>query len=78
MLMFNAKKRIKKGEQLSYDNLWFKRTIGESYIKQNEFLKLIGLKAKRDIEADEIIDFSKVQYKFNKVSLESLTHIKEK
>ena len=72
-----AKKNIKKAEKLSLDNLWFKRTIEESPIKQNQFLQLIGLRVLQDIKEDEIINFTKVEYKFEKVSLESFTHIKE-
>jgi sialic acid synthase SpsE len=72
-----ARKSIKKGEALSLDNLFFKRTVEESPIKQNQFLQLIGLKATKDVEEDEIIDFSKVKYEFKKADLESLIHMKE-
>ncbi len=72
-----AKGNIKKGDKLSLDNLWFKRTLEESSIKQNQFLQLIGLRALHDIKEDEIIDFSKIEYKFKKVGLESFTHTKE-
>jgi len=72
-----AKKDIKKGEKLSLDNLLFKRTVEESPIKQNQFLQLIGLRALHDIEEDEIVDFTKVEYKFKKVGLENFTHTKE-
>lgn len=61
-----AKRDIKKGEKLSIENLWFKRTQEESYIKQSQFPLLIGLKTKVDINKDEIIDFSKIQYEFKK------------
>lgn len=57
-----AKKFIKKGEKLSLNNLWFKRTKDESPIRQYQFLSLLGLKAIQDIKQDEIIDFSKVKY----------------
>ena len=69
-----AKKGIKKGEKLSLDNLWFKRTVEESSIKQNQFLQLIGLRALHDIKEDEIINFTKVEYKFKKTALENFTH----
>jgi sialic acid synthase SpsE len=59
-----ARKKIKKGEELTLDNLWFKRTKEQSTINQTQFLKLIGLKAKVDIEEDEIVDFTKVEYEF--------------
>ena len=55
-----AKKPIKKGEKLVLDNLWFKRTLETSTIKQTDFSKFLGLQAKRDIAEDEIIDFTKV------------------
>jgi len=71
-----AKKDIKKGERLSFDNLWFKRTVEESYIKQLQFSQLIGLEANQDIAADDVIDFSKVQYKFKKLSIEHFTHVR--
>jgi len=64
-----AKTDIKKGEKLSLDNLWFKRTKEESAIKQNQFLELIGLRASHNIKEDEIIDFGKVKYEFKKTSL---------
>ncbi len=66
-----AKKKIKKGEKLSFDNLWFKRTADESSLKQNQFLQLIGLKSTKDIQEDEIIDFGKAKYKFKKADLKS-------
>jgi sialic acid synthase SpsE len=72
-----ARKFIKKGEKLSFDNLWFKRTEEGSYIKQYQFLQLIGLEATRDIKEDEIIDFSKVKYEFKKADLERLGIVKE-
>ena len=72
-----AKKDIKKDEKLSLDNLWFKRTVKESPIKQNQFLQLIGLRALYDIKEDEIIDFTKVEYKFKKVGLENFIHVKK-
>ena len=70
-----AKKDIKKGEKLSLENLWFKRTCKESTVKQNQFLQLIGCKAKADIKKDDIIDFSKIEYKFKALNLESFTNI---
>jgi len=70
-----AKKDIKKDEKLSMDNLWFKRTVEESPIRQNQFLQLIGLRVLRNIKEDEIVDFSKIEYKFKKVGLENFTHV---
>ena len=72
-----AKRNIKEGEKLSLDNLCFKRTVEESPIKQNQFLQLIGLSALHDIKEDEMIDFTKVEYKFKKTYLEGFTHVEK-
>jgi len=72
-----AKKDIKEGDKLSLDNLWFKRTVEESPIKQNQFLQLIGLRALHDIKEDEIVDFTKVEYKFKKVGLVNFIHVEK-
>jgi len=69
-----AKKDIKKGEKLSLENLWFKRTKESSSLKQKEFINILGLKAVKDIKKDEIIDYSKVKYRFKKSSLKDFTH----
>ncbi len=68
-----ARKPIKKGERLTLDNLWFKRTEGESTVRQSQFLQLIGLEALRDIAEDEIIDFSNIRYEFRKPDMKLLT-----
>jgi len=68
-----AKNNIKKGEELSLENLWFKRTSDEAILKQKQLLELLGLKANQNIEEDEIIDFSKVEYKYNQMSFSDLT-----
>ena len=68
-----AKKDILKGEQLSLENLCFKRTEEETTIKQKDIWNLIGLEARIDIKEDEIIDFEKVKYKFNVASYSDLT-----
>ena len=70
-----AKTAIKKGEILTTENLWFKRTVEESPVKQNQLLQLLGLKAAKDINEDEVIDFSKIVYEFKKVDLKSFTHV---
>jgi sialic acid synthase SpsE len=70
-----AKKDISKGTQLSLDNLWFKRTQEESYIEQNQFLKLLGLETTVNINSDEIIDYSKIKYQFQKRSEKDFTNI---
>ena len=63
---------------LSIDNLnniWFKRTNEETYIKQNMLSSLLGTEAIEDILEDEIIDFTKVKYKFNKLNLNDFTNL---
>jgi N,N'-diacetyllegionaminate synthase len=72
-----ARQDIKKGEKLSRDNLWFKRAPEESTIQQKQFLQLLGSKAKVDIKKDEVIDFSKIEYKFTTLNLEQFTNIKK-
>jgi sialic acid synthase SpsE len=72
-----AKTEISKGTQLSLDNLWFKRTQEESYIEQNQFLKLLGLETTVNINSDEIIDYSKINYQFRKMSEKDFTNIGE-
>jgi len=73
-----AKRKINKGEKLDSSNLWFKRTEEQSPIKQLMFHQLIGLEALKDIEEDEVIDFSKVKYEFQKLSTEDLTKVKKR
>jgi sialic acid synthase SpsE len=70
-----AKKDIQKGMKLSLDNVWFKRTQEESYIQQNQFLNIIGLEAAVNINSDEIIDFSKIKYEFQKMKEQDFTKI---
>ena len=56
-----ARENISKGDKLSLDNLWFKRTKQESNVKQNQLFQLVGLEATRNISQDEIMDFTKVK-----------------
>lgn len=56
-----ARENISKGDELSLDNLWFKRTKEESNVKQNQLFQLVGLEATQNISQDEIIDFAKVK-----------------
>jgi len=72
-----ARRAIKKGEQLTLENLWFKRTPEESTIQQKQFLQLLGCTAKTDINQDDIIDFSNVDYKFKPVNLGQFTNVKQ-
>jgi len=70
-----AKRDIKKGEKLSLQNLWFKRTPEESTIQQKQFLQLLGSKVKMDIKKDDVIDFTKIEYKFKTLNLDTFTNI---
>lgn len=69
-----ARRNINKGEKLSLENLAFKRTNESSYVKQMNFLGLIGLEVVRDIKKDELIDFSKVNYTFSKADFSQFKH----
>jgi sialic acid synthase SpsE len=73
-----ARRAIKKGETLSLDNLWFKRSPEESTIQQKQFLQLLGSKAKVDIKEDDVIDFSKIEYTFKTLDIEHFTNVKQK
>jgi len=73
-----ARRDIKKGEALSLENLWFKRTPEESTIPQKQFLHLIGSTALVDIKKDEVIDFRNIKYTFKTLNLEQFTNIKKK
>lgn len=72
-----AKKTIHQGEQLSTENLWFKRTQEESSVKQIDFAKIVGLKALCDINEDEIIDFTKVEYEYISAVESDFTKLEE-
>lgn len=71
-----AKRDIKKGEILSLEDLWFKRTPEESTIQQKQLLQLLGCKAKVDIKKDDVIDFSLIEYKFKTLNLDTFTNLK--
>jgi len=73
-----ARLPIKKGERLTTNNLWFKRTPQESTIPQKQFLQLLDSTANVPIAADEIIDFSKVSYKFKTLNAAAFTKTSEK
>ncbi len=62
-----AESKIKKGDLITLENIGFKRANESTYMLQYFLPKLIGLKANRDINKDEFIDFSNVSYKFKRV-----------
>ncbi|MEN6349501.1 MAG: N-acetylneuraminate synthase family protein [Syntrophomonas sp.] len=68
-----ARRNIKAGEILTLNNMWFKRTQDCSALKQYQFAELLGLKASADMEVDEIIDFTKTEYRFKRASFSTLT-----
>ncbi len=72
-----ARQRIHKGEPLSLDKIAFKRTNDSTYIKQMALPQLLGLEVIRDIEKDEIIDFSKVVYSFQKTDISQFHNTKK-
>lgn len=57
-----ARKNIKKGKKVELDDLWYKRTSEETYLKQKQILDIVGLESLMDIKEDEAIDFSKLKY----------------
>lgn len=61
-----AETQIKKGEVISLDKIGFKRTNESTYMMQYFLPKLIGLRASRNIDKDEFVDFSNVAYEFKK------------
>ena len=64
------------GEILSPDNLVFKRTIAESPVKQQEFPRLCGLKANKEVKRDELVTFNDVEYSFEELNAEDFTNVK--
>jgi len=68
-----AKQSIAIGTEITLQNVWFKRTEKESYIRQNQLMSLIGLKATRQILEDENIDYSNVSYVFKEADMTVIT-----
>ena len=60
-----ARKNIPEGTILTIDDLAYKRTTESSYLSQQDLLHLVGSKTKMNVTKDEIIDYNKVNYKFN-------------
>lgn len=60
-----ARRKIKAGSILKLEDIAFKRTNNSASIQQNELGKLIGNKVNKDIEEDQLIDISVVDYNFN-------------
>jgi len=60
-----ARKKIPANKIIALEDLAYKRTSESSYLSQNDIELLIGSKSINDIDKDEIISYSKVEYKFN-------------
>jgi N,N'-diacetyllegionaminate synthase len=56
-----AKKNIAKGEVIKYDDLWFKRTGKVSPVKQRQIGEIVGKKAARDINEEELTTFEDLE-----------------
>ncbi len=61
-----ARENIKAGTTISLEHVAFKRTNASSYLKQNQLSALLGLKASKPIQKDTFIDFSNVEFTFQK------------
>lgn len=60
-----ARNNISKDQIIEARDLAYKRTESSSYIEQKDFYSIVGLKATENIETDEVINYSNVEYKFN-------------
>ncbi|UCS93245.1 N-acetylneuraminate synthase family protein [Echinicola marina] len=60
-----ARVSIKSGEKITRDNIAFKRTKESANILQKDLIKLLNLSVSKNIDPDEIIDYSKVNFEFN-------------
>lgn len=60
-----ARKFIEKGKQIKLDDVAFKRTNHSAMIKQKDLPLIINSSAREDIQQDETLDFSNVEYNFN-------------
>ncbi len=70
-----ARRPIKKGAKIVKEDVWFKRTVEESTIRQNQFFQLIGQEASVDIAPDEIIDTRKIAYQFKKTTANDFLNV---
>ena len=60
-----ARKNIPVNKILELQDIAFKRTPESSFLDQKDIKLLIGMKVHTEIEKDEIIDYRKVEYKFD-------------
>jgi sialic acid synthase SpsE len=59
-----ARQAIKKGETITKNNIAFKRTNSSSSLKQNELFKILNNVAIKNIDKDEILNLSNIEYTF--------------
>lgn len=60
-----ARKKIPQNKIITIEDLAYKRTSESSYLSQSDIELLIGSKSICDIDKDEIISYTKVEYRFN-------------
>lgn len=60
-----AKRKIPAKKEITLEDLAYKRTEESSYLEQGDIISLIGSKALNDIDKDQIISYSNVEYQFN-------------
>jgi sialic acid synthase SpsE len=60
-----ARKKIPKNKIIALEDLAYKRTSESSYLSQKDIELLIGSKSINDIDKDEIISYTNVEYKFH-------------
>lgn len=61
-----AKFPIKNGEQITLDNIAYKRTESSSPLLQKDVFKILNSFALKDIQKDEILNYENVKYEFKK------------
>lgn len=59
-----AARALPAGHVLQLEDLAFRRTDEVTFMRQNQFLQLVGLETRQAIAAEDIVDFSKVHFKF--------------
>lgn len=61
-----ARHNLGQGQIISLEDVAFKRTNVSSSLRQQELWRVVGLRTNRAIAKDAIIDFSNVEYEFQK------------
>jgi sialic acid synthase SpsE len=60
-----ARKKIPANKIIALEDIAYKRTEQSSYLEQSDITSLIGSKSILEINKDEVIDYSNIEYKFN-------------